>query len=97
MDIPFSKDEINKAIIELIRVNKMDSCYIRPFVYRGYEQLGVDPTGVPVDVAIAVWPWGKYLGRKRFEKGVEVGVSSWRRMRSLHHAGHGQSISQLHE
>ncbi len=80
MDIPYTRDEINKAIIDLIKINKMDSCYIRPIVYRGYEQLGVDPTGVPVDVAIAVWPWGKYLGAEALEKGVEVGVSSWRRI-----------------
>ncbi len=80
MDVPYTRDEINKAIIDLIKINKMDSCYIRPLVYRGYEQLGVDPTGVPVDVAIAVWPWGKYLGPEALEKGVEVGVSSWRRI-----------------
>ena len=79
MDIPFTKDEINQAILDLIKINKCDSCYIRPLVYRGYDQLGVDPTGIPIDVAIAVWPWGKYLGPEALEKGVEVGVSSWRR------------------
>jgi branched-chain amino acid aminotransferase len=80
MEIPYTKAEINKAIIDLIKINKMDACYIRPIVYRGYEQLGVDPTGVPIDVAIAVWPWGKYLGAGALENGVEVGVSSWRRI-----------------
>ena len=79
MDIPFTKDQINQAIIELIKINKLDECYIRPIVYRGYEQLGVDPTGVPIDAAIAVWKWGKYLGAEALERGVEVGVSSWRR------------------
>lgn len=79
MDVPFSEEEINKAIIELININKVDSCYIRPLVYRGYESLGVDPTGVPIDVAIAVWPWGKYLGPEALENGVSVCVSSWRR------------------
>jgi branched-chain amino acid aminotransferase len=79
MEIPFAKDQINQAIIDLIRTNKLDECYIRPIVYRGYEQLGVDPTGVPIDVAIAVWKWGKYLGAEALERGVEVGVSSWRR------------------
>jgi branched-chain amino acid aminotransferase len=79
MDIPFTRDQINKAIVELIKINKLDACYIRPIVYRGYEQLGVDPTGVPIDVAIAVWEWGKYLGAEALERGVEVGVSSWRR------------------
>lgn len=79
MEIPFNRDEINKAIIDLIKINKLDECYIRPVVYRGYSHLGVDPTGVPIDVAIAVWPWGKYLGPEALEQGVDVGVSSWRR------------------
>ncbi len=79
MEVPFTEEEINKATIELININKVDSCYIRPLVYRGYESLGVDPTGVPVKVAIAVWPWGKYLGPEALENGVSVCVSSWRR------------------
>lgn len=79
IDIPFTKEEINTAIIDLIRINKLEECYIRPIVFRGYENLGVDPTGVPIDVVIAVWPWGKYLGPEALEKGVPVCVSSWRR------------------
>lgn len=79
MEIPYTKDEINRAIIDLIKINKLDACYIRPLVYRGYSHLGVDPVGVPIDVAIAVWPWGKYLGPEALERGVDVGVSSWRR------------------
>jgi len=79
MEIPFSKDEINRAIIDLIKINKLRECYIRPLVYRGYENLGVDPTGIPIEVSIAVWPWGKYLGPEALEQGVDVGVSSWRR------------------
>ncbi len=79
IDVPFSADEINKAIIDLIKINKLESCYIRPLVYRGYENLGVDPTGIPINVAIAVWPWGKYLGEEALENGVSVCVSSWRR------------------
>jgi branched-chain amino acid aminotransferase len=58
----------------------VDECYIRPVVYRGYEQLGVDPTGCPIDVCIAVWRWGAYLGPEALENGVEVCVSSWNRM-----------------
>ena len=80
MEIPFSKEEINHARLNLIKVNKLEECYIRPVVYRGYEQLGVDPTGCPVDVAIAVWRWGTYLGKGALEKGVSVCVSSWNRM-----------------
>jgi branched-chain amino acid aminotransferase len=79
IEIPFTEDEINQATIELIKINKVESCYIRPLVYRGYSSLGVDPTGVPIEVAIAVWPWGKYLGPEALENGVSVCVSSWRR------------------
>jgi branched-chain amino acid aminotransferase len=80
MSIPYSPEEIENAIIELIKINELDECYIRPLVYRGYETLGVDPSKCPVDVAIAVWRWGKYLGEESIEKGVSVRVSSWNRM-----------------
>jgi branched-chain amino acid aminotransferase len=80
MKIPYTKEEINQAIVDLIKINKLNECYIRPVVYRGYEQLGVDPTGCPVDVCIAVWRWGKYLGPEALEKGVPVCVSSWNRI-----------------
>jgi branched-chain amino acid aminotransferase len=80
MDIPYSEEEIDQAIIDLIRTSKLDECYIRPVVYRGYEQLGVDPTGCPVEVCIAVWRWGAYLGPEALENGVPVCVSSWNRM-----------------
>ena len=80
MEIPFTKEQINQAIIDLIKINKLDECYIRPVVYRGYEQLGVDPTGCPVDVAIAVWKWGKYLGKDAIENGIPACVSSWNRI-----------------
>lgn len=80
MEIPFTKEQINKATLDLIKINKLDECYIRPVVYRGYEQLGVDPTGCPVDVAIAVWRWGKYLGEDAIENGISACVSSWNRM-----------------
>lgn len=79
MEIPFTKEEINRAELDLIAVNKLDSCYIRPVVYRGYDSLGVDPRSCPVDVTIAVWPWGKYLGEEALEQGVSVCVSSWHR------------------
>jgi branched-chain amino acid aminotransferase len=80
MDIPHTKEEINQATLELIKINQLDECYIRPVVYRGFQQLGVDPTGCPIDVAIAVWKWGKYLGKDAIENGVPVCVSSWNRM-----------------
>jgi branched-chain amino acid aminotransferase len=80
MEIPYSPKEINKAIVDLIKTNGLKDCYIRPVVYRGYKTLGVDPTNCPVDVAIAVWRWGKYLGEGAIEKGVPVRISSWSRM-----------------
>lgn len=79
MEIPFTKQQIFDAILELIAINKLEECYVRPVVYRGYDSLGVDPTHCPVDVAIAVWPWGKYLGPEALVKGVKVCVSSWNR------------------
>lgn len=80
MDVPYSQEEVNNATIELISANNMEECYIRPVIYRGYGSMGVNPFGCPVDVAIAVWDWGKYLGPEAIEKGVDVCVSSWHRM-----------------
>jgi branched-chain amino acid aminotransferase len=80
MDVPLGPDEMNQAILETIGANKMDACYIRPIVYRGYGQLGVNPFPCPVDVAILVWDWGKYLGSDSNEKGVDARVSSWTRI-----------------
>ena len=80
MDIPLSFDEFKSAVLTTIDANRMDACYIRPLVYRGYGQLGVNPFPCPVDVAIMVWDWGKYLGTEALEKGVDVRVSSWTRI-----------------
>lgn len=80
MEIPYTQDEFNKAVIETIKHNKLKSCYVRPIVYRGYTSLGVDPFPNPVDCAIMVWEWGQYLGEAALEQGVDVCVSSWRRM-----------------
>jgi branched-chain amino acid aminotransferase len=78
-EIPYSKQQLEEAVLETIRVNKMKSCYIRPIVYRGYGDVGVNPLSNPVDVAIAVWEWGTYLGADALEKGIDVCVSSWTR------------------
>ncbi len=80
MDIPYTEDEINNAIIELIKKNELEDCYIRPLVYRGYKELGVNPFNCPVRVMLAAWRWGKYLGPEAIEKGVDVMVSTWTRM-----------------
>jgi len=80
MTIPYAREQFGEAILETIRKNGLESCYVRPIVFRGYEQLGVEPRTCPVQVAIAVWSWGTYLGADALEEGVDVGVSSWRRM-----------------
>jgi branched-chain amino acid aminotransferase len=80
MEPPYSQDELDAAILESIRVNQMKACYVRPIVYRGYHSLGVNPFPCPIDTAIIVWEWGKYLGPEALEEGVDVCVSSWNRM-----------------
>ena len=78
MELPYSVEETVEAVRETIRVNSLKSCYIRPLAFRGYGSMGVDPTPAPVQVVIAVWPWGSYLGEEGLAAGVDVGVSSWR-------------------
>jgi len=77
--IPYSRQDIEKGIVDTIKANKLEECYIRPIVYRGYGEVGVNPLGSPVDVAIAVWEWGAYLGPEALQNGIKVRVSSWRR------------------
>jgi branched-chain amino acid aminotransferase len=77
--IPYSKPELEEAIKQTIRANGLKACYIRPIVYRGYGEVGVNPVNCPIDVSIAVWEWGTYLGPEALEHGIDVGVSSWRR------------------
>jgi branched-chain amino acid aminotransferase len=79
MDVAFSVDALCQAVLDLVRVNKLNACYIRPIVLRGYEDVGVDPRTCPVDVYLACWDWGKYLGAEALREGVDVCVSSWNR------------------
>jgi len=78
--LPFAPDEIREAILETVRRNGHDNCYIRPIAFRGYGSLGVFADDSPVDVAIGTFPWQGHFGPDAREKGIEVGVSSWRRM-----------------
>src|SRR5687768_13598716 len=80
MDVPIGPDDFNRAVVETIAANEMDACYIRPIIYRGYGLLGVNPFPCPVDMAILVMDWGKYLGPEALEKGVDARVSSWTRI-----------------
>ncbi len=80
MSIPYGREDISEAIKATIRRNGHEACYIRPLVFRGYDTLGVNPQNCPVETIIATWEWGAYLGPEALEKGVDVGISSWRRM-----------------
>lgn len=79
-EIPYSVDELVKATKELIRVNKVKSCYIRPIAYRGYGEMGLYPMKAPIDVVIACWPWGTYLGEEGLKHGIRAKISSFRRI-----------------
>jgi branched-chain amino acid aminotransferase len=80
MPVPFEKEQIRQATLDLIARNGMRECYIRPLVYRGYGQMGLFPLDAPVDVTIAVWEWATYLGEAGKRDGVRARVSSWRRI-----------------
>jgi branched-chain amino acid aminotransferase len=80
MEIPYKEDDFCKAIQATIKINGLRECYIRPVIFRGYGELGVYPLNCPIESIIAVWAWGKYLGEKAIKDGVDMGVSSWRRM-----------------
>ncbi|WP_144905247.1 branched-chain amino acid transaminase [Halobellus captivus] len=79
MELPYEPEELTEATLELLRREELESCYIRPVAFYGYGSLGVGPKDNPVNVAIAAWPWGAYLGEEALEEGVEVMISSWRK------------------
>ncbi|MHB8504574.1 MAG: branched-chain amino acid transaminase [Acidimicrobiales bacterium] len=79
IDIPFTEDEIVTATKQTVAVNGLDRCYIRPLVYLGYGEMGLNPLPAPVRVSIAVWPWGAYLGDEGLARGVRMKISSWQR------------------
>ena len=79
IDIPFSREDLVEAVKETIRVNGLDACYVRPIVYLGYGEMGLNPIPCPVNVAIAVWPWGTYLGEEGLRRGVRMKISTWQR------------------
>jgi branched-chain amino acid aminotransferase len=80
MDLPYSEAELAHATLELIAQNELDACYVRPMVFRGYGEMGVNPLKNPIEVVIATWSWGSYLGDTALDRGVEACVSSWQRM-----------------
>ena len=99
-NIGYTSEQMAAAITELVRVNRMTSCYIRPIVLRGYGEIGVNGTKNPIDVYLACWEWGKYLGEDAMADGVDVCVSSWTRLApntlpALSKAGANYMNSQL--
>ena len=100
MELAYSADELTTAMVDVVRENKLDSCYIRPIVLRGYGDMGVMPRDNPLETYIACWSWGKYLGDEAMSQGVDVCISSWTRMApntlpSLSKAGGNYLNSQL--
>jgi branched-chain amino acid aminotransferase len=80
IEVPYSVTELCEATTEIVRVNELnDGCYIRPIVYLGYGEMGVNPIGAPVNTAIAAWPWGAYLGEEASLNGARMKISSWAR------------------
>src|SRR2546421_1401644 len=79
IDVPFSAEQLVDATKETVRVNGLDSCYIRPIIFTGYGEMGLNPLPCPVNVTIAVWPWGLYLGEDALKTGVRMMISSWQR------------------
>ncbi len=96
----YSAEQLADAMLELVRVNRMEACYLRPIVIRGYGDIGVNPMNNPIDVYIACWSWGKYLGEEALAEGVDVCISSWNRfapntLPALAKAGANYMNSQL--
>ncbi|MDD3656717.1 MAG: branched-chain amino acid transaminase [Atribacterota bacterium] len=79
LELSYSKEEISQAIKETVRVNRLESCYIRPLIYRGYRKLGLNPFSCPVQFMVAAWEWGAYLGEEALAKGIKAIISSWQR------------------
>lgn len=99
-ECPYNEAELEEAILQTIRANKMKECYIRPVVYRGYGDVGVNPLPCPVDVTIAVWEWGSYLGPQALTDGIDVCVSTWTRpapntLPTMAKAGGNYALSQI--
>ena len=96
----YTEEEVCNAILDTVRTNELESCYIRPIIFRGLGELGVNPLDCPIETVVAAWEWGAYLGPEALEKGVSVGVSSWRcfapdTMPSMAKAGSNYMNSQL--
>jgi branched-chain amino acid aminotransferase len=80
MELEYSREQLAQALVELVRVNKVKHCYLRPVIFRGYGEVGVNPLKNPIEIYLLAWEWGKYLGAEALAQGVDVCVASWHRM-----------------
>jgi branched-chain amino acid aminotransferase len=80
MELDYSREQLAQALVELVRVNKVKHCYLRPVIFRGYGEVGVNPLKNPIEIYLLAWQWGKYLGAEALAQGVDVCVASWHRM-----------------
>jgi branched-chain amino acid aminotransferase len=79
IDVPYGIDQLVEATKDTVRANGINSCYIRPLIYHGYGEMGLNPMYAPVNVSISLWAWGTYLGEEALENGARLNISSWRR------------------
>jgi branched-chain amino acid aminotransferase len=98
--LPYTEAQVEAGILDTIRANGMRACYIRPVAYRGYGEVGVNPLGCPMDLAIAVWEWGAYLGAEALNDGIDACISTWNRpapntFPTMAKAGGNYLLSQL--
>ena len=94
LPLPYTAEQLRRATHELIRRNELQSCYIRPLAFRGYGEMGLYAKSAPVDVIVAVWPWGAYLGDEAKQHGVRAKVSSWRRISPMGLIPHAKASGQ---
>jgi branched-chain amino acid aminotransferase len=94
MELPYSVDQLRDATLELIRRTELPSCYIRPLAFRGYGEMGLYAPDAPIEVMIAVWPWGAYLGEEGKRNGIRAKVSSWRQISHLSLIPHAKAAGQ---
>ena len=94
LELPYSLETVREATHEVIRRNGLDSCYVRPIAFRGYGEMGLYAPTAPVEMIVAVWPWGAYLGEEGKRNGIRAKVSSWRRISSDSLIPHAKASGQ---